>query len=183
MNTPRPAAEITTSSMADIAFLLLTFFLITAVIENQRGIPLILPQLSTVSSIPWKDRNLFTVQINSQNQFLIEGKPRPTLQGVRDEIKRFIINDKGDATLAENPKEALISLKADRGTKHAIFIAALDEIQAAYCEMYAQRANMSMKEFRNLNLKINKNKILHFKAKEGLPMNISIAEPTKVDHE
>ena len=183
MNTHRLAAEVTASSMADIAFLLLTFFLITTVIENQRGLPMILPQLSAVPPTPCKNRNLFTIQINSQNQFLIEGQPRPTLLGVKDEIKQFIINDKGDASLAENPKDALVSLKADRGTKHSTFIAALDEIQSAYYEMYAQRAEMSTKEFRNLDLKINKNKIIHDRAKEGLPMNISLAEPTKVDQE
>jgi biopolymer transport protein ExbD len=178
MTTHRPSAEVSTSSMADIAFLLLTFFLVTTEINNHRGIPMILPQL-IIDPMPWNERNTFSVLINSHNEFLIEGEPRKTAVGMRDEIKRFIFNDHSSPTLSENPEKALVSLRADRGTKHEAFIAALDEIHSAYLEIYAQRANMTVKEFRDLDLKIPNNKIIHDKAKEGIPMNISIAEPSK----
>ncbi len=96
--------------------LLLTFFLVTTVIENHKGIPMLLPQLSTVPPLPWKDRNLFNVQINSHDQFLVEGEKRENLAGLREQLKKFILNNGTDETLSENPEKALISLKTDRGT-------------------------------------------------------------------
>ena len=111
---------------------------------------------------------------------MIEGEPRQNLLGMKKEIKRFILNNNLNPSLSENPEKALVSLKTDRGTNYESFIAVLDEIHAAYLEIYAERVNMSVKEFRNLDLKIASNKIIHDKAKEGIPMNISIAEPTKV---
>jgi biopolymer transport protein ExbD len=179
MTIHRPSAEVSTSSMADIAFLLLTFFLVTTVIDNHRGIPVILPQLAR-DATPWNEKNIFSIQINSQNEFLVEGEPRNNLLGTKEEIKKFILNNNANPTLSENPEKAIVSLKTDRGTSYESFIAALDEIHAAYLEIYAKRANMSAKEFYNLDLKIASNKIIHDKAKEGVPMNISIAEPTKV---
>jgi biopolymer transport protein ExbD len=177
----RPAAEVSTSSMADIAFLLLTFFLITTVIETHKGIPMLLPQMTIdTPPIPRNARNLFTIQINSLNQFLIEGEPKENLGGVKERIKKFVLNNDMDPSFSESPKHAIVSLKTDRGTSYESFVTALDEIHAAYLEMYAERAGMSTKEFRNLDLTIPQNKIIHDKAKEGIPMNISMAEPTKV---
>ncbi len=179
MNTHRPSAEVSTSYMADIAFLLLTFFLMTTVINNHRGIPMILPQLVVDKPVPHYARNLFSIQINSQNQFLIEGEPKENLLALKDQIKKFILNNSANPALSESPEKAIVSLKTDRGTSYESFIAALDEIHAAYLEIYAERSNMSAKKFRNLDLKVMQNKILHDKAKEGIPMNISIAEPSK----
>ena len=180
MKTTRPATEVSTSSMADIAFLLLTFFLITTVIENHKGIPMLRPQLSTVSPLPWKDRNLFNVQINSHDQFLVEGEKRENLAGLREQLKKFINNNGADETLSENPEKALISLKTDRGTSYKVFIYALDEIQGAYYEIYSERAGLSSKEFRMLDLTNPRNLQLHDKVKKGIPMNISLAEPSKI---
>jgi biopolymer transport protein ExbD len=182
MTTHRPSAEVSTSSMADIAFLLLTFFLVTTVIENHKGIPMILPQVLEEGHppLPWKERNLFTVQINSHNQFLVEGEPRENLNGVREQIKKFILNYGANETLSENPEKALVSLKTDRGTSYQSFIAALDEIQGAYYEIYGERIGVSSEAYRKLDLNNPTHQQLHKKAKEGMPMNISIAEPSRI---
>jgi biopolymer transport protein ExbD len=174
---------VSTSSIADIAFLLLTFFLVTTVIENYKGIPMILPQVLDVHHppLPWKERNLFTVLINSHNQFLVEGEPRKNLEGLKTQLKKFILNNGADESLSENPERALISLKADRGTNHQTFITALDEIQGAYYEIYGERVGISTAAFRKLDLNNPSDQQLHRKAKEGIPMNISIAEPTKIE--
>lgn len=173
--------EVNTSSMADIAFLLLTFFLTTTVINNDKGLTLMLPMWEEHPiKIDKNQRNLFTVQLNSENSLLIEGEPRNNLNGVTEQTKRFILNNNADPTLSENPLEAVVSLKTDRGTSHEAFVDALDAIQAAYYEIYAERAGISAKAFRELDLNDKAQKLIYDKARKDIPMNISIAEPTHV---
>jgi biopolymer transport protein ExbD len=95
------SAEVSTGSVADIAFLLLTFFLMTTVINNERGLTLLLPQWSDepITSVKHQ-RNIFAIQINSVNEFLIEGEPRTSLAGVTAEIKKFILNNGVDPLLS-----------------------------------------------------------------------------------
>ena len=175
------SAEVSTGSMADIAFLLLTFFLMTTVINNEKGLTLLLPQWSDEPIISDKhQRNVFAVQINSENEFLIEGEPRNSLAGVTDEIKKFILNNGVDPSLSVNPEEAVVSLKTDRGTSQQAFVAVLDVIQAAYYEIYAERAGISAKAFRELDLNDKAQKETYDMARTGIPMNISMAEPTQV---
>ncbi|MBX2896978.1 MAG: biopolymer transporter ExbD [Cyclobacteriaceae bacterium] len=172
--------EVNTSSMADIAFLLLTFFLMTTVIRNEKGLVLMLPQWTTEPATSEKhQRNLFTIQVNSENKFLIEGEPRNSLRDLSSEIKKFILNNNVDPALSVSPPEAVVSLKTDRGTSHQAFVDALDAIQAAYYEIYAERAGISQKAFRELDLNDKIQKQVYDAARKDIPMNISIAEPTK----
>lgn len=174
-------AGVNASSMTDIAFLLLTFFLITTQINNDRGISMLLPQfLKTPQTIEIRDRNVFNVQINSTNDFLIENEPRKSINGLRTELKEFILNNGRDINLSESPALAVVSLKTDRGTSYAAFIAALDEIQAAYFEIYASRVGITADAFRKLDPSVPHDEVLYQKGRSGIPMNISIAEPTSV---
>jgi len=175
--------EVNTSSMADIAFLLLTFFLMTTVINNEKGLTLMLPLWEEHPMIIDKNqRNVFTVQLNSENSLLIEGEPRNNLDGVTDEIRKFILNNNVDPSSSVNPQEAVVSLKTDRGTSHQAFVDALDAIQAAYYEIYAERAGISAKAFRELDLNDKAQKRIYDIARKDIPMNISIAEPTQVSN-
>ncbi|MFM7852145.1 MAG: ExbD/TolR family protein [Flammeovirgaceae bacterium] len=183
MKTHRPAAEVSTSSMADIAFLLLTFFLVTTVIQNHKGILMMLPQFSqNPPNVPIPERNIFTIQINSADHLLVEGKTWETLAGLRLEIQEFILNHGRDKKSSDNPLEAVVSLKTDRGTTYKMFIATLDEIQAAYHEIYAKRVGITPEEFRKLNTNNPREAALYHRAKDGIPMNISMAEPTTSGH-
>lgn len=108
---------------------------------------MVLPQFSNIPiTAPVHDRNLFAIQINSANEFLIEKEPLKNLDGVKEEIQRFILNNGKDRSSSDSPKEAVVSLKTDRGTSYATFIAALDEIQAAYYEIYAERRQQSQRK-------------------------------------
>jgi biopolymer transport protein ExbD len=177
------SVELNTSSMADIAFLLLTFFLMTTVIKDEKGLLLLLPPLVEDNiPLPIHERNLFNVQINSQDQFMVEGVRRDNIIGLREDLKKFIMNNGQDKTLSDNPNEAIVSLKADRGTSHRAYVAALDEIQAAYYELYAERVGITSEKFRSLDQNDNRERTQYDKAREGIPMNISIAEPTVVRH-
>ncbi len=175
-------AEVSTSSMADIAFLLLTFFLMTTVIKNEKGLMMMLPTwLPETITTEVKERNLFTIHINAENSFLVEGVPREDLSGIRDEIKKFILNNGVDRFSSENPLQAIVSIKTDRTTTHKTFIATLDEIQGAYFEIYAHQAKITTKEFRDLDLNNFKEKLIYDKARVGIPMNISVAEPSSIN--
>lgn len=168
--------ELPAGSMADIAFLLLTFYMVTTVINNEKGITILLPPMQTGVITPVHERNLFTVQINSQDQFLIEGVRRENIQGMRKEIKKFIMNHGKNPTLSLTPEKAVVSFKTDRGTSYRTYIAALDEIQSAYYELYAQQAGITPEHFRKLDLNNPVEKALYEKGRNGIPMNISIAE-------
>ena len=171
----RPAAEISASSMADIAFLLLTFFLVTTKIPNDKGIALLLPE-PVDNIVPVHERNIFKVQVNSFDKFLVNGEERATLTGLRAEIKKFILNNGKISTMSEDPAKAVISLKTDRGTSYSAFIRTLDEIQAAYYEIYASRVNLSPDEYRKLDMNSPTQKKTYDRGRVGIPMNISIAE-------
>lgn len=173
--------EISASSMADIAFLMLTFFMVTTVINNEKGLSLLLPPFQEEpQTMPISERNLFKIQINSNDQLMVEGIPRNNLLGLKDEIKAFILNNGVDPESSTGAEKAIVSLKADRGTTHGKFVQLLDEIQGAYYEIYAQRVNLSPEQYRALDVNNKIQKFTYDKAREGIPMNISIAEPSKV---
>ena len=173
--------ELSTSSMADIAFLMLTFFLVTTQIQNDKGLTLLLPPL-VGPNMKIHERNVFNVQINSNDQYLIEHEPRPDLSGLRNEIKRFVLNNGREATLSDSPDVAIVSLKTDRGTSYRAYINALNEIQGAYYEIYAERLGISSDRFRSLDLSNILQKNLYDRARRGMPMNVSIAESTQINN-
>ena len=188
----RSGPEINSSSMADIAFLLLIFFLVTTTIANDKGLSLQLPpkpdDLEMVD-VKIKEKNLFKIQINSADRLAVEGEPLEDVSELRDMIKEFVLNYGSDPESSDSPKEAIVSFKTDRGTSYSRYIEVLDEIQAAYYDMYADRIGVSNERWREIasDLTNPENQRLYNqgrgKNEEGdveFPMNISIAEPTKI---
>jgi len=188
----RSTPEIPNASMADIAFLLLTFFLVTTTIANDRGLQLVLPpppEAQQQEEVKIQERNMFKIQLNSSDALLVEGEPMDDVSGLKEMIKEFILNNGKDPNSSDNPVKAIVSYKTDRGTSHKRFIEILDIIQGAYYDIYAERAGISNQEFRDAasdlsdpdNLELY-NRALG-KKPDGtmeIPMNVSIAEPTKV---
>ena len=173
----RVVPALSAGAMADIAFLLLTFYMVTTEIKEYKGLTLLLPPDEPVPLVVQKNnRNLFTIHINSQDRFLVEGKEVKSLKGMREEIKKFVLNNKKEPNLSDSPKEAVVSIKTDRGTSYRVFIEALDEAQAAYYEIYAGRIGVTPARFRKLKTNIPEERKLYEKAREGIPMNISIAQ-------
>jgi hypothetical protein len=97
--------------------------------------------------------------------------------GLKEEIKTFVLNEKKDLSLSESPIKAVVSFKTNRGTGYDSFIDVLDEIKGAYYEIYAERAQLTPTEFRQLDTGKPTQLAIYNQAKEGIPMNISIAEP------
>lgn len=190
-NITRLTPEINSGSMADIAFLLLLFFLVTTTIASDKGLYLPLPpdpdQLERSPEMI-RERNLFTIRINSKDRLLVEGELMENEQELRNRINDFVLNYGRDPLLSEDPGRAVISLKTDRGTSQSMFIAVLNEIQGAYYDIYARRAGVTNEQWRYLIDHLNEpdNKRLYTlgrgrdrQGKVEIPMNISIAEPTR----
>ena len=206
----RPTTEVNSGSMADIAFLLLIFFLVTTTIANDKGIAMLLPPKPDPNEPPpevkMQDRNIFKILANSKDMLLVEDEPMTDLSLLKDQVKAFVMNfgnpksEEGIAlynslpaplkryvntygrqtTSSDEPKKAIVSFKADRGTTYDLFIAVLDEINAAYNEIYGERLGMTGEEFLQLDKKKPKQKEMWIKARKGIPKAISIAEPNKI---
>ena len=129
--------EINAGSMADIAFLLLIFFLVTTTIVEDKGILVKLP--------PWSDeepditqlktRNVYSVLVNAQDQLLVRGEPIRIGQ-LRENTKEFIMNPARREDMSESPKNAIISLKNDRGTSYEAYLGVYNELKGAYAELW-----------------------------------------------
>ena len=176
--------EIPNASMADIAFLLLTFFLVTTTMPNDKGLSMQLPPPPETQpeDIKIPERNMFKIQVNSSDALLVEGEPMQDVSGLKDMIKKFILNNGADPTSSDSPEEAIVSFKTDRGTTHKRFVEILDIIQASYYDIYADQAGVTNAEFRKIASDLNnpENRNLYEKGRKGIPMAISIAEPTKI---
>ena len=137
--------EINAGSMADIAFLLLIFFLVTTTIAEDKGLLVKLP--------PWSDepppelelisRNVFSVLVNANNELLVRKAPAD-VNNLKDMAKNFIANPNKTPDMAESPNKAIISLKNDRGTKYKTYLLVYNELQAAYNEL---RNEMAMSRY------------------------------------
>lgn len=141
----RPDAEVNASSMADIAFLLLVFFLVVTKIEVDQGINVVLPPWSDEppDDVEVQDRNAFVVLVNSRDQLLVENRPTE-IEDLKNRAKRFINNYGQDPTLSDSPQKAVISFKGNRGTSYERYIEVYNELRAAYNEL---RDDYSQQEF------------------------------------
>lgn len=131
--------------MADIAFLLLIFFLVTTTIETDAGLDRMLPPIEPPDTdVVIKQKNIFTVNINKNGQLLVE-EELMDLKNLRDAAKAFLDNG-GDGTCnyckgrkddssSDNPTKAIISLKNDRETKYGTYITVQNEIVGAYNDL------------------------------------------------
>jgi biopolymer transport protein ExbD len=188
----RPTPDIPNASMADIAFLLLTFFLVTTTIANDRGLSIQLPpppEAQPPEDVKVQERNMFKIQINSSDALLVEGDPMSDISGLKEMIKKFILNNGVDPLSSDSPEKAIVSFKTDRGTSHRRFVEILDIIQGAYYDIYADRAGVTNAKWRELSSDLGnpENQALYDKGRgrrpDGtveIPMMLSIAEPTKV---
>ncbi len=129
----RISNEVNAGSMADIAFLLLIFFLVTTTIAEDKGITVKLPPWSEEEPdiTKLKKRNVFSVLVNAQNQLLVRGEPM-RVDELKERTMDFISNPMKRDDLAEKPTRAIISLKNDRGTSYGTYLEVYNELKAAY---------------------------------------------------
>ena len=167
--------EVNASSMADIAFLLLIFFLVTTTIFNDQGILTKLPPyVEDTPPVDLPDKNVLKVQLNGKNDLLVEGQFLKIDQ-LRAITKEFIANPLKEENKPTNAKNAVISLHHDRSTKFAYYLSVYNELKGAYHELWEEAAqNRYNMGFNELTKKKQKEIRLE------IPLVISEAEPT--DH-
>jgi len=165
----RDTPEINAGSMADIAFLLLIFFLVTTTMDVDAGISRRLPEKQPIDAPPppiVKERNVFEIVINRNNDILVENEYRKVNEikqlaidfidnrgGIGNPIELFgeaegkecsWCEGKKDPASSDHPNKAVVSLKTDRSTEMGTFIAVQDELGKAYIFL---RNRLAMKEF------------------------------------
>jgi biopolymer transport protein ExbD len=164
--------------MADIAFLLLIFFLVTTTMDVDTGIARKLPPLPEEEieqdDSQIKAKNIYIVLINSQNQLLVEGE-YIDISELRAGAKTFINNKGRDPESSDSPQKAIISLQNDRGTSYETYIKVQNELAAAYREL---RDNRSLVKFGKKYSDLNK--CFFFFFINEYPQKISEAEPKNI---
>lgn len=191
----RESPEINAGSMADIAFLLLIFFLVTTTMDVDTGLTRKLPPLPEEiieEDIQVKQRNVFQVLVNANDDLLVEGDVM-LVSSLREEAKLFIVGDASDESMPEFKvvdvpvfgripvSKQIVSLQNDRGTSYEMYIKVQNELVAAYNEVrneFAQeKFGFTMKEL-EAKAKLSEKAKLQIKAvKKVYPQRISEAEP------
>jgi len=155
----RSTPEINTGSMADIAFLLLIFFLAATTMDSDTGLMRQLPAIPD-PNVPQdinkiNDRNILEVKVNKDNLLLVEGQLTEFSQ-LREIAHDFILNANDEPNMPEKEiinipyfgdvpvTKAVISLQNDIGTKYGVYIAVQNELIAARTEL---RDELSRREF------------------------------------
>ncbi|WP_296384913.1 biopolymer transporter ExbD [Winogradskyella sp.] len=152
----RHSATVNAGSMADIAFLLLIFFLVTTTISADKGILRKLPNECPPAEICTKDiyeRNILRISLNDKQQIMIEDEI-VEISEVEKLVKSFVDNNGNSvcdycdgeqlSTSSDHPKDAVISLSHNALTKYELFITVQDEITKAY---YDLRTNYIKEKF------------------------------------
>jgi len=179
--------EINASSTADIAFLLLCYFLMTTTMGSQNGLSRRLPPMPDENKIQDNQkvnrRNIIQVKINSADRLLAGSEPIEVKQ-LKDRIKEFLTNPTNDPNLPERVNteiegygvypvsKGVISLQNDRGTSYEAYIAvqnelvkAINELRDSFCSRaYGKNFNQCNEDQQAI-------------AKKAIPQQISEAEP------
>lgn len=201
----RATPEVNAGSMADIAFLLLIFFLVTTTIEKDKGIARQLPPpIEQEQDVIIKQKNLFIVNVNKSDQLLVE-EELMDLKDLRQSAIDFLDNGgapagtpdycnyckgKRSPESSDNPQKAVISVQNDRLTSYKMYIAVQNELVAAYNFLRDREAQRLYGwKYTEMKKAIDEGDITGSKAddiqrkmeavQELIPLKLSEAEPKK----
>ncbi len=182
--------EINGSSMADIAFIALIFFLMVTTMDKEEGISRLLPPIppedQKMEDLKVNRRNIIQVKINSNDRLLAGSQPMDVSQ-LKDKIKEFMTNPYDDPNLPEKEiqdipglgpvpvSKGVISLQNDRGTTYQAYITVQNELIKAINEL---RDDFSMKTFGKKYSKLSEEQ--QEMVRKAIPQKISEAEPKDV---
>ena len=180
---------INASSMADISFLLLIFFLVTTSMDVNQGLarrlPAPIPPDQKIEDTDINKRNLFVVKINWENKLLVQGQELDVRQ-LRAKAKEFIVNANDDSNMPKlfeedfgqpfgtlkYTKEHVISVQNDAETQYQAYLEVQNELVAAYNEL---REECAQKYFHTAYTELDEE--WQKKIQKIYPQKISEAEP------
>ena len=181
---------INSSSTADIAFLLLCYFLMTTTMGSQTGLSRLLPPMpdpnQKLENQQVNQRNIILVRVNAANTVLAGSEPIAVNQ-LKDKIKDFLSNPYDDPSLPSktpteiegfgtyNVSQGVISLQNDRGTSYYQYIAVQNEIVKAIDEL---RDEFAMSNYGRPYIRLTEDQ--QDIVKKAIPQRISEAEPKDV---
>ncbi len=182
--------EINAGSMADIAFLLLIFFLVTTTMDVDTGLRRLLPPPINPNQPPpppVRERNVFVVLVDQNDRLLARGE-LTNIRELREKTRTFLLNPTNDPSMPvkemkfiENLGEVefsrgIISLQNDRGTSYEMYIAVQNELAAAINDI---RNDLSRQKF-GIRFDQLSDEALIKAIREAVPMAISEAEPKDI---
>lgn len=182
--------QINAGSMADIAFLLLIFFLVTTTMDVDTGINRMLPppiDPNAPEPPPVRERNVFVVLVDAQDRLMVEGE-QMNIARLRAEAKEFLLNPDNDPNKPVKEMEyiehlgeievsrGIISLQNDRGTSYEMYISVQNELAAAVREI---RDEVSREHFGRRFGDLTDEELVHA-VRRAVPMAISEAEPKDI---
>jgi biopolymer transport protein ExbD len=191
MGNARKTPEVRADSQADIAFLLLIFFLVATTMNSDKGLSRVLPPLPPedvkVEDIKVKERNVLLVFVNAAGQ-IMAGNESMDIRGLKDKAKEFILNPMDDENLPEKKdteidlcdgskwtypvSEGVISLQTTRDTNYEVYIMVQNELSRAFNEV---REQVSMQKFGHSFADLNEDQ--RSAVTKAVPQKISEAEP------
>ena len=191
MGNARKTPEVRADSQADIAFLLLIFFLVATTMNSDKGLSRVLPPLPPedvkVEDIKVKERNVLLVFVNAAGQ-IMAGDESMDIRGLKDKAKEFILNPMDDANLPEKKdteieladgskwtypvSEGVISLQTTRDTNYEVYIMVQNELSRAFNEV---REQVAMQKFGHAFKDLNEDQ--RSAVTKAVPQKISEAEP------
>lgn len=185
----RKAPTVNAGSMADIAFLMLIFFLVTTTMDVDTGIIRTLPPPPAPDQEiqDFKERNIMKILVNSADLLLVNGKPG-NIKTLKDDVKDFMSIHPNDPNYPETTlkyiehlgevltTKGLISLKNDRGTSYEMYITVQDQLATAFKELKNEYA---LKKFGRRYDKLSDEDVKKA-INKAIPLRISEAEPEDI---
>lgn len=183
----RPAQQLPSSSLADIAFMVLIFFLLVSTMDQELGLQRRLPPMpdpnQKADDVQIKRRNIMIIKINDADRLLAGGTPMDVSM-LKDKAKEFLLNPADDETLPEKEEKVIegfgsypvskgvISLQNTRGTSYNAYLKVQNELVKAVNEI---RDEFALANFGKifLNLDEDRQRIV----RDVIPQSISEADP------
>jgi biopolymer transport protein ExbD len=170
----RGIPEINAGSMADIAFLLLVFFLVTTTMDIPTGIQVALPPYSEEPPdiTKQKKKEVLDVLVNSADMLLVKGEPLQ-IDNLKNKVIEHVNNNGRNPNYSTSPTAAIVSLKSDRGTSYNAYVNVYNELSRAYNEMRDEYSQTKFGiPYSKLTRKSQKEEV-----QKAYPKRISEAEP------